>query len=274
MYNLERAISDWRKQMLAAGIKTRTALDELENHLREDIARLLTAGNSEAEAFQIAAARVGNPGSVVTEFKKNDIFFTSVKVGLLVWASLSAALLTFLFSKWFGGKLSLLLLAHIFSLTAGYGAAFLAGGVGVYYVCCRWLRASSSAQEQVLSRAVLLFTLLSTCLVLVGFVLGMFWSGQNRGQYLTGDPREIGTASAAVWLVAMLLIRRFRQMGDRAVILFSIVGNMIVGFAWFGAGSIAHGYGVGSFWPLDVLLGVHLLFLVMGIMPLSEVAEA
>ena len=36
MFNLEQAISEWRLQMLAAGIKTTESLDELENHLAID----------------------------------------------------------------------------------------------------------------------------------------------------------------------------------------------------------------------------------------------
>jgi hypothetical protein len=42
---------------------------------------------------------------------------------------------------------------------------------------------------------------------------------------------------------------------------------MIVGLAWFGAGGMVHGYGVAGLWPLDALLGVHLFFLGMTVMP-------
>jgi len=37
MFDLEQSISDWRRQMLAAGIWTPVPLDELETHLRTDI---------------------------------------------------------------------------------------------------------------------------------------------------------------------------------------------------------------------------------------------
>jgi hypothetical protein len=33
MFDLERAISDWRRHMLAAGLKAPAPLDELESHL-------------------------------------------------------------------------------------------------------------------------------------------------------------------------------------------------------------------------------------------------
>ncbi len=275
MFDLEQSIADWRRQMLAAGIKTPVPLEELESHLQEDIAKLLKAGKSEAEAFKIAVSRVGNPGTVATEFRKSDgAAATPLIIGWLVWAGACALLLAALFEKLFSGKLSLLLVTHIFTLTAGYGAAFLAGGFGIYYVYCWRFRDSSSAREQVLSRATFLFTQLAAALVAVGFVLGVFWSHQNRGQYLTGDPREIGAAVAAVWLLALLMIQRVGLLRDRVALLLSIVGNMIVGFAWFGAGSMAHGYGIGGYWPLNVVLGAHLLFLAIGIIPMKEATEA
>jgi hypothetical protein len=44
MFNLEQSIIEWRKQMLAAGIKTPVPLDELEIHLREEIERQMASG--------------------------------------------------------------------------------------------------------------------------------------------------------------------------------------------------------------------------------------
>ncbi len=40
MFNLEQAIADWRRQMLAVGIKTPVPLEELEIHLRDEIEEL------------------------------------------------------------------------------------------------------------------------------------------------------------------------------------------------------------------------------------------
>jgi hypothetical protein len=37
MFDLEQTISEWRRQMLSAGIKTPVPLEELEIHLREDV---------------------------------------------------------------------------------------------------------------------------------------------------------------------------------------------------------------------------------------------
>ena len=68
--NLEENISAWRKQMLAAGIKTPVPLEELENHLREDIAQHIQAGWSAQQAFEIAVKKIGPASELKNEFKK------------------------------------------------------------------------------------------------------------------------------------------------------------------------------------------------------------
>ncbi len=44
MFDLEESIADWRKQMLAAGIKSPVPPEELEIHLREEIERQMQPG--------------------------------------------------------------------------------------------------------------------------------------------------------------------------------------------------------------------------------------
>jgi hypothetical protein len=50
MFNLEQAIATWRRQMLAAGLKSPVPLEELESHLREEMEQV-------ARAFWPAAVR-------------------------------------------------------------------------------------------------------------------------------------------------------------------------------------------------------------------------
>ena len=69
MFDLETKILEWRKQMLAAGLKAPVPLDELEGHLRERI-DLLKAGLSEEEAFRSAADQLGNREVLKQEFSK------------------------------------------------------------------------------------------------------------------------------------------------------------------------------------------------------------
>src|SRR4051812_15191961 len=86
MFNLESSITEWRRQMLAAGLKPGGRLDELENHLREEISALKSAGASEAMAFEQAVARLGSPRSVSTEFNKIRAgHIWPVKIACALW---------------------------------------------------------------------------------------------------------------------------------------------------------------------------------------------
>lgn len=70
MFNLEQSIADWRKQMLAAGIQAPTPLEELENHLREEIERQIHLGLNAQSAFDLATRKIGQAGLLKIEFKK------------------------------------------------------------------------------------------------------------------------------------------------------------------------------------------------------------
>jgi hypothetical protein len=70
MFSLEQAIAEWRRQMAANGIKTPALLDELQNHLREDIERQLQSGADVQQAFETAVQRLGQASVLRAEFAK------------------------------------------------------------------------------------------------------------------------------------------------------------------------------------------------------------
>ena len=57
MFDLEQSIGKWRRQMLAAGIKTPVPLEELEIHLREEIERQIKSGLNEQKLLSILPFR-------------------------------------------------------------------------------------------------------------------------------------------------------------------------------------------------------------------------
>ena len=70
MFNLEQAIAEWRKRMRAAGIQSPVPLEELEEHLREEIEAQVNLGRSEAAAFEVAAQNIGPARGLTAEFNK------------------------------------------------------------------------------------------------------------------------------------------------------------------------------------------------------------
>ncbi len=75
MFNFEQSIANWRRQILAAGIKT-PAVEELENHLREEIGRQIKNGLDETKAFEISILQMGRPEILGSEFKKSGGILT------------------------------------------------------------------------------------------------------------------------------------------------------------------------------------------------------
>jgi len=70
MFDLEQAIVEWRRQMLAAGIKAPVPLEELEIHLREEVELQVRSGLNEQQAFATAAQRIGQASTLKSEFAK------------------------------------------------------------------------------------------------------------------------------------------------------------------------------------------------------------
>jgi hypothetical protein len=74
---LDRRIGEWRDYCLSSGNISDSDLEELEDHLREEIASLIEKELSDEEAFLIAVRRMGNLTSLSKEFRKintNDLW--------------------------------------------------------------------------------------------------------------------------------------------------------------------------------------------------------
>jgi hypothetical protein len=71
MFDLDHAITDWRRQMAAGGISSPEVLDELESHLREDIEQQVRRGTEMQKAFESAVQRLGKPQILRDEFNKS-----------------------------------------------------------------------------------------------------------------------------------------------------------------------------------------------------------
>ena len=70
MFDLDQAISEWRPQMAAGGIKMPDALDELESHLREEVDQQVRSGSSEQQAFDTAVQQLGEGEALKQEYRK------------------------------------------------------------------------------------------------------------------------------------------------------------------------------------------------------------
>jgi hypothetical protein len=70
MPDLESQIAEWRQQMSAGGFRSVEVLEELECHLRDDLAAQKARGVEEKEAFAASVARLGGVDALKREFDK------------------------------------------------------------------------------------------------------------------------------------------------------------------------------------------------------------
>lgn len=70
MFDLEKQIAEWRREMLAAGISRPEILSELESHLRDDLKKEARKGSSVDNAFETAKLRLGHGEMLKNEFSK------------------------------------------------------------------------------------------------------------------------------------------------------------------------------------------------------------
>src|SRR5271155_3701796 len=98
MFDLEKSIADWRKQMLAAGIKTPVPLEELEIHLREEIERQMNSGTNPQQAFENSVQQMGHADELKGEFKKIDGTKCVLPQWSLFWTGVLGLVLTLIMS--------------------------------------------------------------------------------------------------------------------------------------------------------------------------------
>ena len=72
MFDLEKAIGDWRKNLKKIESFEDGSIAELESHLQDEIDRLIKAGFSDEEAFKKAVAIVGTAESIGLEYYKTS----------------------------------------------------------------------------------------------------------------------------------------------------------------------------------------------------------
>jgi hypothetical protein len=72
MFDLNQAITEWRKQMVVGGINVSEVFDELESHLRDGVERRIQSGTNPEQAFELAVRQIGQAQILKTEFNKNN----------------------------------------------------------------------------------------------------------------------------------------------------------------------------------------------------------
>jgi hypothetical protein len=226
---------------MAAAFRGREeVLDELEAHLRDEVDRLMQAGQPLERAVQVAAARLGRPGELAAEFAKVPPPFSPWLPVRLAWvaiAVLAVSLLGGLAPRLTVGGPDALLAVHRGAVTLGYLATLAVGSLAVCFLLTRLFRDLEAGQRRSLQRAALLLSLLAAVLTGLGIAVGGLCPFEKTGWCFGLSTHEVAGVVVLLW-DGLLLVTCFcgRSAGGlTAGMLLGVVGNVLVLLGWLGA---------------------------------------
>jgi ABC-type transport system involved in cytochrome c biogenesis permease subunit len=185
------------------------------------------------------------------------------------------------------------LTVHVSSITASYGAAVLAWGLGLvalgYYLFGRYRTAQSEADPAsprpaatgkmpvprrrppeacaLLAESIYGAIQVAVWLLTVGTILGALWGDVAWGRFWAWDPKEVWALISLLVYLGVLHARRGRFSGDFGLVLASLLGTTSIVMAWYGVNYVLrsglHTYagGTGGLWYVVAALLANWLFL-------------
>ncbi|MDP7638828.1 MAG: cytochrome c biogenesis protein CcsA, partial [Candidatus Hydrogenedentes bacterium] len=125
---------------------------------------------------------------------------------------------------------------HVTTISIGYAAGLLAGGIAHVYIVGQLLGVKSNDQAfyKGITRmvyGVICFTLLFSA---VGTVLGGIWANYSWGRFWGWDPKENGALLIVLWNLAILHARMGGYIRDLGMNMAAVAGGVVVAFSWFG----------------------------------------
>lgn len=140
------------------------------------------------------------------------------------------------------------LATHVTTITIGYAAGLLAGGMAHVFVFGRvlGLRRGDDAFYAGVTRMVYGSLCFSFVFSVVGTVLGGIWANESWGRFWGWDPKENGALMICLWQLAVLHARQDGILRGYGVNIAAVIGGAIIAFSWFGVNLLGvglHSYG-------------------------------
>jgi ABC-type transport system involved in cytochrome c biogenesis permease subunit len=166
------------------------------------------------------------------------------------------------------------LATHVVCITLGYAATYLAGLLGVLYVCFGLFTPFLAADmRKDLGRMIYGVTCFAILFSFFGTVLGGLWADDSWGRFWGWDPKENGALIIVLWNALMLHARWDKMVGERGLAVLAIGGNIATSWSWFGVNHLGIGlHAYGGFegtvvLALLVFVGSQLLLIGAGCIP-------
>jgi ABC-type transport system involved in cytochrome c biogenesis permease subunit len=166
------------------------------------------------------------------------------------------------------------LATHVITITLGYMATFVAGTIGIFYICSGlFSRRLDEQTNENMYRMMYGVTCFALLLSFVGTVLGGLWADDAWGRFWGWDPKENGALLIVLWTAIMLHARIGRMVKNRGFAVMAVFGNVVTAWSWFGVNQLSvglHSYGFtqsATFWLLVFVIS-QLIIVAAGLLPI------
>ena len=169
------------------------------------------------------------------------------------------------------------LIVHVLTISLGYCAILLAGGLAAVSVLREALGGASHRADARHMEAVLLAVIrFGVGFATAGTLLGGIWADQCWGRFWGWDPKENGALLVVLWYAAILHAWRSGNIRRRGLLGMTLLGDALTAFSWFGINMLGvglHSYGsLGQTgWPwLGAWISCHCALALLAALPLRR----
>jgi ABC-type transport system involved in cytochrome c biogenesis permease subunit len=156
---------------------------------------------------------------------------------------------------------------HVTTITLGYAAGLLAGGLGHVWILGRLVGFRSGDREfySGLTRMTYGVVCFGLLLSVFGTIMGGVWANDSWGRFWGWDPKENGALLICLWEIMILHARMGGYIRDRGLAVMAVLGAVVVSASWWGVNLLGvglHSYGftsgvvmaLAAFWAFEILV--------------------
>ncbi len=157
---------------------------------------------------------------------------------------------------------------HVLSITTGYAGVCVAGILGHVYILQALAKPDQKALRETTYRNILGVLGFGLTMSFLGTNLGGIWADQSWGRFWGWDPKENGAMLIVLWCAIIFHARVGRMIGPLGVAVGSVLGIIVVAWAWFGVNLLSvglHSYGFTSGAATGLLVYVICQLLFLGV---------
>jgi len=157
---------------------------------------------------------------------------------------------------------------HVVCITIGYAGCVAAGIAGHVYLIQGLFKPSESPALRSTMKAVYGLLAFGLIFSFLGTMLGGVWADQSWGRFWGWDPKENGALLIVLWSALLFHARIGNMIGPLGMAVGSVLGVIIVIFAWLGVNLLGvglHSYGFtsGLARGMWISIGIELLFIML-----------